>query len=342
MNKPIITKKGSLLERAAEVYDFSARLNARAIPESDLQPVPAPKPAPVIEAPKSVEALKPVEAPKPVEATPAPATVEARPVPAPKPAPVPPAALPVAGRQAKIDRDLLAENQLLIPGAAIGVLAEEFRLAKRHLLLIARQLNKHEPDKARTILVCSAKPGDGKTYCAINLAISMAAERDTRVLLVDADFAQPGVMERLGVEDGPGLLDALADPSIDIEKCVVGTDIPNLSLLPAGARTISDTELVASGRTPDLIARLLAADPERMVIFDSPPALSASPASVLALHVGQVMLVVRADKTSEGEIRDTVQRLEGCEHIQLLLNSVAFAPGGARFGSYYGQEGEDQ
>lgn len=340
MNKPIITKGGSLLERAAEVYDFSARLNARAIPDSELQAAPAPKPvvaAQVVETPKAVEAPRPVETPAAVTAMPAtPAAPVARPMAA------PPAALPVAGRQATIDRELLAENGLLIPGAAIGVLAEEFRLAKRQLLLTARQLNKHEPDKARTILVCSAKPGDGKTYCAINLAISMAAERDTRVLLVDADFAQPGIMERLGVEDGLGLLDALTDPSIDVEKCVVGTDIPNLSLLPAGKQTISDTELVASGRTPDLIARLLAADPERMVIFDSPPALSASPASVLALHVGQVMLVVRADKTSEGEIRDTVQRLEGCEHIQLLLNSVAFAPGGARFGSYYGQEGEDQ
>lgn len=334
MNKPIITNKGSLLERAAEVYDFSARLNARAIPESDLQAPPVLKPVaptPIAEAPK------PVEAPKGVVT---PAEVPVAPVA--RPAPVPPAALPVPGRQAKVDRDLLAENQLLVPGAAIGVLAEEFRLAKRHLLLTARQLNKQEPDKARTILVCSAKPGDGKTYCAINLAISMAAERDTRVLLVDADFPKPGIMERLGVADGPGLLDALADPRIDIEKCVVGTDIPNLSLLPAGARTNADVELIASGRTPDLIARLLAADPDRVVIFDSPPALSASPAAVLALHVGQVMLVVRADKTSEGEIRDTVQRLEGCEHIQLLLNSVAFAPGGARFGSYYGQEDEGQ
>lgn len=336
MNKPIITNKGSLLERAAEVYDFSARLNARAIPESDLQAPPvlkpvAPTPTPIAEAPK------PVAAPKGVVT---PAETPAAPVA--RPAPVPPAALPVPGRQAKVDRDLLAENQLLVPGAAIGVLAEEFRLAKRHLLLTARQLNKQEPDKARTILVCSAKPGDGKTYCAINLAISMAAERDTRVLLVDADFPKPGIMERLGVADGPGLLDALADPRIDIEKCVVGTDIPNLSLLPAGARTNADVELIASGRTPDLIARLLAADPDRVVIFDSPPALSASPAAVLALHVGQVMLVVRADKTSEGEIRDTVQRLEGCEHIQLLLNSVAFAPGGARFGSYYGQEDEGQ
>jgi len=334
MNKPIITKKGSLLERAAEVYDFSARLNARAIPESDLQAPPVLKPvepAPIAEAPKPSETINAVAVPMEVPAAPVA-----------RPAPVPPAALPVPGRQAKIDRELLAENQLLIPGAAIGVLAEEFRLAKRHLLLTARQLNKQEPDKARTILVCSAKPGDGKTYCAINLAISMAAERETRVLLVDADFAKPGIMARLGVSDGPGLLDALGDPAIDIEKCVVGTDIPNLSLLPAGAQTNADVELIASGRTPDLIARLLAADPDRVVIFDSPPALSASPAAVLALHVGQVMLVVRADKTTEGEIRDTVQRLEGCEHIQLLLNSVAFAPGGDRFGSYYGQEDEGQ
>ena len=334
MNKPIITKKGSLLERAAEVYDFSARLNARAIPESDLQAPPVLKPvepAPIAEAPKPSETINAVAVPMEVPAAPVA-----------RPAPVPPAALPVPGRQAKIDRELLAENQLLIPGAAIGVLAEEFRLAKRHLLLTARQLNKQEPDKARTILVCSAKPGDGKTYCAINLAISMAAERETRVLLVDADFAKPGIMARLGVSDGPGLLDALGDPAIDIEKCVVGTDIPNLSLLPAGAQTNADVELIASGRTPDLIARLLAADPDRVVIFDSPPALSASPAAVLALHVGQVMLVVRADKTTEGDIRDTVQRLEGCEHIQLLLNSVAFAPGGDRFGSYYGQEDEGQ
>lgn len=335
MNKPILTKGSSLLERAAEVYDFSAHRIARDIPESELQPAPVPATAPaqpVAEAPKSA----PV-APKPVAAAPVPASVESPTVAVAKPVP-----LPVAGRQARIDRDLLADNQLLIPGAAIGVLAEEFRLAKRQLLLTARTLNAQEPGKARTILVCSAKPGDGKTYCAINLAISMAAERDTRVLLVDADFPKPGILERLGVADGPGLLDALADPSMDIEKCVVGTDIPNLSLLPAGAQTNADVELIASGRTPELIARLLAADPGRIVIFDSPPALAASPASVLALHVGQIMLVIRADRTSESEIRDTVQRLDGCEHIQLLLNKVSFAPGGARFGSYYGQEDEGQ
>ena len=308
MNKPIITNQGSLLERAAEVYDFSAHFRTPAIPAEDLAPV------------------APVETVVPLRAAPPPIAPEAVRY-----------AAPVPTREAAIDRALLAENGLLVPGAAIGVLAEEFRLAKRQLLLTARRLAATDPAKARTMLVCSPKPGDGKTYCAVNLAISMAAERDVRVLLVDADFAKPGVMKRLGVEDGPGLLDALGDPSIDVESCVVGTDIPNLSLLPAGAGSTSDTELIASDRTPALIARLLAADPERIVIFDSPPALAASPAAVLALHVGQIALVVRADRTAESDIRDSVHRLDGCETIQLLLNSVSFAPGGARFGSYYGQ-----
>ncbi|QDZ07720.1 AAA family ATPase [Sphingomonas panacisoli] len=306
MNKPIMNKGGSLLERAAEVYDFSAHFRAPVIPADDLPPVPP---------------VEPVETIVPLRATPTPVVPTA----------------PVAHREAAIDRALLVENGLLVPGAPVGVLAEEFRLAKRQLLLTARRLAATDPAKARTMLVCSPKPGDGKTYCAVNLAISMAAERDLRVLLVDADFAKPSVMSRLGVEDGPGLLDALADPSIDIESCVVGTDIPNLSLLPAGAGSTSDTELIASDRTPALIARLLAADPQRVVIFDSPPALAASPASVLALHVGQIALVVRADRTIESDIRDAVHRLEGCDEIQLLLNSVSYAPGGARFGSYYGQ-----
>ncbi|MBS0479684.1 MAG: AAA family ATPase [Proteobacteria bacterium] len=304
MNKPII-KQSSLLERAAEVYDFSAHFRAPVIPEEDLPPT---------------RPVDPVEAAAPFRAVPQPVS-----------------AAPVAYRQAEVDRALLTENGLLVPGAPVGVLAEEFRLAKRQLLLTARRLAATDPAKARTMLVCSPKPGDGKTYCAVNLAVSMAAERDLRILLVDADFAKPSVMSRLGVEDGPGLLDALADPSIDVETCVVGTDIPNLSLLPAGASSTADTELLASDRTPALIARLLAADPQRVLIFDSPPALAASPASVLALHVGQVMLVVRADRTVENDLRDAVHRLAGCDEIQLLLNSVSFAPGDARFGSYYGQ-----
>lgn len=297
---------GSLLERAAAVYDFEAEFRRVGV---------APMPA----------TMPPLTA-APVE----PATSE-------RAAPVD---VPVArsAGQGAIDRALLASQGFLVPGAPVGVLAEEFRLVKRQLLLTARGVRATHGDRSRTILVCSANPNEGKTYCSLNLALSLAAERDTDVLLVDADFAKPDVMARLGLMEGRGLLDALANPAIDIESCVIATDVPQLSLLPAGTKSNQDTELLASERTSVLIQQLLDANPRRIVIFDSPPALAASPAATLAQHVGQVMMVVRADRTSEGELRDAVGLLGGCAEIQLLINSVSYAPGGRRFGSYYGLE----
>lgn len=238
---------------------------------------------------------------------------------------------------ARIDRAMLAEKGMLVPGAPIGALAEEFRLVKRQLLLGARALAAGPMgERSRTLLVGSAKPGEGKTFCAINLAISLAAERDIEVLLVDGDFAKPNIMVTLGLNDSTGLLDILADRTLDPEEFVVRTDVPQLSLLPAGKRSHSDTELLASARTGEVIDQLLASDPRRIIVFDTPPALAASPASVLALLVGQVMLVVRADRTTEAEVREAVNILDGCEQISLVLNSRSYEPGGGRFGSYYG------
>lgn len=323
---------GSLLERAAEIYDFGVYLRVpqgefRAEPESEHEHEPEAEP-PLQPEPRHPPMAEAQVEPQPIRHSLRAVSVE---IPISRP-------IPTAGGAAVIDRALLSENGLLVPGAVVGALAEEFRLVKRQLLQTARAVRAVEGDRSRTVLVCSAKPNDGKTYCAINLAISMAAERDIEVLLVDADFAKPDVMKRLGLNEGPGLLDAIADPRIDINACVVRTDIPQLSLLSAGAKSNTDTELLASARTGELIEALLLANPKRLVIFDSPPALAASPASVLANHAGQVMLVVRADRTSEGDLREAVALLDGCEHIQLVLNAVTFAPGGRRFGSYYGPD----
>ena len=305
--------EASLLERAAERYDFEGQLRGRQTPVP-VAPVTPLAPVPPVQREAIFDPLPlPIAADLPL--------VDKKP-----------------GGHLIIDRGMLAEKGLLVPSAPIAELAEEFRLVKRQLLLTARTVKSHDADLSRSILVCSANPNEGKTYCAVNLAISMAAERDVEVLLVDADFVKPDVMTRLGGKDGPGLLDALNNADIDIEACVVQTDIPQLSLLPAGTKSNSDTELLASGRTPEVIAKLLAANPRRLIIFDSPPALAASPASVLATQVGQVLLVVRADKTSEGDLRQSVALLDGCEHIQLILNAVSFQPGGRRFGSYYGLE----
>ena len=315
---------GSLIERAAVAYDFETAFDARNAP-----PIADALAAPFVETPKL--------APQPfAEATapaaPRPIAPEAAAIPV---VPVRPA--PVATGGAAVDRKALEESGMLVPGAPVGILAEEFRLVKRQLLLTAKAI-KDDAVKARSILVCSARPNEGKTYCAINLALSLANERDTQVLLIDGDLAKPDVLGRLGIPERPGLLDALADPRVDIESLVVATDVPQLSVLGAGTRSNDDTELLASGRTQKVIERLLTADPRRILIFDSPPALAASPASVLALIAGQIMMVVRADKTSEGELRQAVALLDGCEHIQLILNQVAFTPGAQRFGTYYGTE----
>jgi exopolysaccharide/PEP-CTERM locus tyrosine autokinase len=256
------------------------------------------------------------------------------------------AAVPVRapGGHIAIDRDKLAEEGMLVPGAPVTALAEEFRLIKRQLINTARTIwaadSEANENRARMILVCSAKPNDGKTFCAINLALSMAAEKDVEILLVDADFAKPDVLSRLGTSEGPGLLDVLAGDIDDVESCVIATDVPQLSVLPAGTRSNADTELLASERAGTILESLAAADPRRIVIFDSPPVLAASPASVLAGLVGQVMLVVRADRTSESDLREAVGLLDGCEQIQLVLNSVSFQPGGRRFGSYGAYYGE--
>lgn len=254
--------------------------------------------------------------------------------------PMPSPRVSVARERVAIDRERLAERGMLVPGTAVTPLAEEFRLVKRRLLATADEVAKDDAERARALLICSARPGDGKTFCAANLALSLAAERDVEVLLVDADVAKPDVPRVLGLDDGPGLLDAIGDPSLDVEALVLDTDVPQLQILRAGTRGQTDTELLASTRARQVIAGLARANPRRIVLFDSPPALAASPAGVLAGLVGQVMMVVRADRTSETDLRDAVAQLAACDRVQLLLNSVSLRPGGNRYGDYYSYGGE--
>ena len=356
-------REPSLLERAANVYDFQSYVR---VPE--VRDVPdAPAPTPLAEEPERTPPAPPVDAP----------LIDALPVDAAPPGPVayddpepsyadhPPFDPSLSGIPAEflaqpgddeflateyspgfsdlamVDRAMLAENGMIVPGAPIGPLAEEFRLVKRQLIITSQRLVEGgDEDKARVVLVCSARPQDGKTFCSVNLALSLAAERDTEVLLIDADVAKPDVLGRLGLSEGPGLLDALVDGRIDVESLVMRTDVPHLAVLPCGTRTANDTELLASARTRAVVQRLLSANPRRLVIFDSPPVLAASPASVLAMLAGQVMMVVRADRTPESEVGAAIALLDACDHIQLVLNSVAFVPGSRRFG-YYGKYGKD-
>lgn len=310
----------SLIERAAGQYNLRT-FQAPAAPRL---------PEPREPAPMMPDAAEPAE---PVQRIAAPA----------RPTLAPPAFDGVPAQQAfrgtfhPIDRKHLRAQCLIEPEGPVTGLLEEFRIVKRPLLLTAAEsrAGRGAPHGER-ILVCSAHPGEGKTFCAVNLALSLAAEKDTEVLLVDADFAKPSVLSALGLPGGRGLMDALADPALPVEDCIIGTDIAGLFVLPAGNSSGHDTEHLASAYTAQVLGRLSSQAPNRIVIFDSPPVLAASPASELAHHVGQALMVVRADQTGEAALRDAVSILAGCDDIKLLLNCTRFSPTGRRFGSYYG------
>lgn len=244
------------------------------------------------------------------------------------------------GPRHRVSRQHLQDLGLIVPEAGVTTLLEEFRIIKRQLLFNAGQLQQQGMGyAAQRVLICSPHPGEGKTFTSVNLALAIAAEKETEVLLVDADFAKPSVLSSLGTPGGKGMMDALADPSIDVADCVQGTDVSGLWVLPAGSATTSDTEYLSSSRTRQVLDRLIEGAPNRFVIFDSPPALAASPAAELAKYVGQSVVVARADRTGQGALEDAIRLLSACPNIQLLLNAVHFSPSGRRFGSYYGYGG---
>lgn len=241
--------------------------------------------------------------------------------------------VPIGRNRISIDRSRLQENGMIVPGGQVSALLEEFRILKRELLGDAREQG---TAAARRILVCSPHPNEGKTFCAVNLALSIAAERDIEVVLVDADFANPSVPGALGFTPKTGLMDALADRSIAPEELVLATDVEGLFVLPSGQRTTNDAEFLASDRTRDVLERLTVGAPNRILVFDSPPALAASPAAELAKHVGQALLVARADVTGQSALEDACQLLSSCPDIKLCLNATYFSPSGRSFGSYEG------
>ncbi|HTN14034.1 MAG TPA: capsular biosynthesis protein [Sphingomonadaceae bacterium] len=322
----------SLFERATGAFDLGGAFKPAPMPKNLAQTPSRIKRS--FKAPVAEPVLQEAQAPQSPASQPAPQAMAQPAAPAPA-APVQPVHFSAA-RHA-VDRAHLREQGMIEPEGAVTTLFEEFRIVKRELLQSAREAQaKGAGARAQRVLVCSPLPGEGKTFCATNLALAMAAEKDSEVLLVDADFAKPSVLSVLGLPGGPGLMDALADPSIRVEDCVIGTDIPGLWVLPAGNQTTRDSEYLSASHTAQVLDRLTRGAPNRIVIFDSPPALAASPAAELAKYAGQALLVVRADTTGQSAIEDALQLLSHCPDIKLLLNDAHFSPSGRRFGSYYG------
>ena len=212
-------------------------------------------------------------------------------------------------------------------------LAEEFRLIKRPLLDTAFSRSPMREHNAHLIMVTSAGPREGKTFTSLNLALSMASEHDVNVLLIDADVIHPSIPKVLGFDADLGMIDVVADPTIQLPDVLVRTDIENLSLLPAGRHTHLANELIASTRMERFISDISTRYADRIIIFDSPPVLARTEATVLARHVGQIVFVVEAERTTKNAVKDSLHLIDR-PYVRMVLNKVPAALARDGFGQY--------
>ncbi|WP_325170099.1 XrtA-associated tyrosine autokinase [Noviherbaspirillum pedocola] len=238
-------------------------------------------------------------------------------------------------QQVNINLEQLHRLGMVTPEGERTPVSEEFRIIKRPLIKAAfnRGLDGSKRH-ANLIMVTSSLPGEGKTFCAINLAMSIAMEMDHTVLLVDADVARPSVPRYLGIDAQQGLMDVLTNDKLDLSDVMLRTNVDTLRLLPAGESHRNATELLASLAMSNLLDEIARRYPDRIVIFDSPPLLLTSEARALAGQMGQIVMVVEAETTTQHAVKDALRQLGSDDNVSLIYNK-AHAFGGNNYGYGY-------
>jgi protein-tyrosine kinase len=244
-----------------------------------------------------------------------------------------------SAKTVEIDLQRLAAMGYVTPDTPRTQIASEFRVIKRPLLKNVYDKSAAAPvERANLVMVTSSVPGEGKTFVAVNLAISMAMELDTTVVLVDSDVARPSVLQRLGIEEAPGLLDVLSDPSRNLSDVLLRTNIERLSVLPAGKPSGRATELLASVQMKRLLDDLGSRYADRILVFDAPPLLPSTEAAVLATQMGQLVMVVEAERTSHQIVGRAMAVLEACPVVLPVLNKTSRDTIGNYYGYYAPEE----
>lgn len=281
-------------------------------------------------------------------ATPVPAPV-ATPAPLAQPMSAAPSATPAAPATAKVvvpepepvsrevflDLDRLMQAGYVTPNAPRSPIADQYRVIKRPLLANATGKGAVPVVNGNLIMVTSALPGEGKSFTAVNLAMSLATELDYRVLLVDADVARPSLRRVFDLPAGPGLMDVLVKPDVKMSDVLLRTNIDKLSLLLSGTPHARATELLASDAMTRLLEEMAQRYPDRIIIFDSPPLLPTTEARVLATHMGQVVVVVQAERTLQSDLQHALATIENCP-VKLMLLNQARGVGRDVYGYGYG------
>jgi len=236
----------------------------------------------------------------------------------------------------ELDFEALAAANIVTPIAQRSLIADQFRVIKRPLISNAMGKGAATPVHANLIMVTSAVAGEGKSFTSVNLAMSIAAELDNTVMLVDADVARPSLPRVLGVPEGPGLLDLL-DGSTEMADVLLKTNIDKLTLLRSGTPHVRATEMLASDAMRQLLDDMARRYHDRIIIFDSPPLLLTTESRALAMNMGQIVMVVNAGETLQLDVQRALATIEACPLKMMVLNRTgADAHESSGFGYGYG------
>lgn len=228
--------------------------------------------------------------------------------------------------------DELVEWGLYPAAEHIDRISQEFRRIKRPVINLALGEGRPEAENANMVMMASALPRSGKTWCSINLAASIARERDVGAVLVDADVLKPNISRALGLEGRVGLIDHLLDPAVSIDEIIIPTDFHNIVIIPAGQQHDEATELLASRRMERFVATLSNRFRSRLVVVDTPPLLLTNEARELAEHMGQIVLVIEAGVSTQESVLQAIGSLNKTKPINAILNKAR----GEFFGDYGG------
>lgn len=242
-----------------------------------------------------------------------------------------------------LDLESLDERGFVSVSNARKLINEEYREIKRKLLKNAFGALSKTLNNSNIIMVSSARPSEGKTFTAINLALSIASEQDKTVLLVDADVLKPNVTRTLRVDHQDGLMEYLLDEEKDISDVLYRTNVEKLRIIPAGQTHHLSTELLASERMAYTIDEFSNRYPDRIVIIDTPPLIGINESAILASFAGQAVIVTEEGRTKLNDINSIVDRLNPDMAVGFVVNKAVneSANNGNYYGYYYGSEPRD-
>jgi capsular exopolysaccharide synthesis family protein len=222
------------------------------------------------------------------------------------------------------------KKPLLTQAAAQSPRAESFRQLRTNLQFA------NVSGQAKSVLVTSSLPGEGKSTTATNLAIALA-QAGQAVCLIDADLRRPMVNEYLGLDRNAGLTTALVNEA-DVNDLLQPWGEHNLFVLTSGRIPPNPSELLGSDSMKHLLSRLESAFDT--VIIDAPPLLPVTDAAVLSQHVGGVVIVVGSHKIKHQDLEKSIRSLElvGSNILGVVLNRLPAKGPDAYAYSYYSND----